>query len=146
MIAIKSIIQEIILATILGKKILTPRKSKIEVALIVFSILFFGVGIFFLSLSFNQYLQISYTPTQAAIMVAILSLILAIISWLMAWRLHTKNKLDINTMPTNIAQNIKQTLQDVYQEFEAPVREHPKTALLIATAIGFLVVNQIRRF
>lgn len=141
MIAIKSILEEIILATILGKKMLAPRKSKIEIILIIFSVMLFGVSIFFLGLSLNQYLQLTYNSAQSAIIVAVLGLILAVIGWLIAWHLHAKKKLNISTIPSNITQNIKQTIQEIYQEIETPVKDYPKTALLIAAAVGFFAVN-----
>lgn len=106
------------------------------------SALFLVTGLIFLVYGAHSWLSIHYSGEIAASITGIISLLLSvIIAGIFFAGLHYRQA-RIRKFQKNIADKIKSSLSTLEDELGDPIRENPKTALIIASFLGFLVEDQ----
>lgn len=111
--------------------------------LCVLSVSFLAMALVFLVYGTHTWLSIHYSKDMAAIIIGTISLALSITigSILLAFIYYQKMR--IRKFQERIVDKIKSSLSALEDELGDPIRENPKTALIIASLIGFLAEDQI---
>lgn len=94
------------------------------------------------------YLVNMYTPESAAIGVACSGLAVAMLSaatgMLLTSRKTAKRPMQERVVPPDIAKTLTGLIDSLAQELEDPIRDNPKTAIMIASLAGFLAGDTSR--
>lgn len=144
---IASVIEKLLLAAVVNEKVWTPRRNRADWALAALFALLAGAGTVFLLLALDRYLGGVYPPYIAALLCTAALFIAAFITAavLAARRTSARKRNVINDTRGALAENIHTMLDAVYVELENPVRENPKTSVLLATLAGFFLANHHMR-
>lgn len=134
---IAAVIEQVVLATVINGKILSPAKSRVDWALVALSCLLAGAGVFFLVLSLHRYLESVYPPAQAALATGLSAMAFAVLAGIVAWYLHQQKQATRGIARVELGKNIKDLIESLTGELDDPVRENPKTAVAIAALTGF---------
>jgi hypothetical protein len=126
----------------LAERPMVSTKRKVKWGLSAFSAFLGVIAVFFLALSLYKYLEKTYTSDIAALGAAGAVLLLAMLSYLVAWIAGRKKKqLQTVSAQNDMKNDIRVLIHDVCRELDEPVRENPKTTLLIAALAGFFIAN-----
>ena len=140
---VASIVEKLVLAAVVGEKAWMPRTSRADWALAALSVLFAAGGTGFLVLALDRYLSGVYPPYVAALFCTAALFIAALTAAaILANRRNRVGKARlIGDSHSAIATNINTMIEYACGELEHPVRENPKTAVLVATLAGFFLAN-----
>lgn len=138
---IATVVEELLLATVISEKILMPRKSKADWALIGLSALLGSMGVFLAALGLDRFLEERYPPDLAAMITAGLLFAAAFVSAAVAYFLRRQRALKLAEERNEFGKNILSLLDEVCSELNEPVRESPKTAVMLAALAGFFVAR-----
>jgi hypothetical protein len=139
---IAAAVEELLVAMIVSEKVLLPRKNVTDWALTVLAVLL-GIGGVFLSvLGLDRFLEGRYPPDMAALISAVFVFIMSFLAAALAYHFRRRKISVAGTARNEIGKNIRTLIDDICGELEEPVRESPKTAVMLAALAGFLVPHQ----
>lgn len=107
------------------------------------SVAFLVVGFIFLFYGAYTWLSLQYSRDIAAIIIGIMSICLSIVTAVILFAAVYYRTIRIRKFQERMADKIKSSLSALENELGDPIRENPKTALIIASFIGFLIEDQI---
>ena len=138
MLDIASILEELVMSMVAEKKSFF-RINKAGIALLLFSILLAVIGVVFSVLALDKYLERTYPPDIAAIGSAIVIFAVSFLAIIL--RRFTGPKKQLPQRPPANGQdgNPYELIKEICNEFEDPIRENPKMAVLMAAAAGMLM-------
>lgn len=113
--------------------------EKIGQFLCVLSISFLVAGLVFLVYGAHSWLSIHYSSEGvASVITGAISLTLSVIIASALFAVIRYHQSRVRKLHKNIANKIKSSLSTLEDELGDPIRENPKTALVIASFLGFL--------
>lgn len=107
------------------------------------SIAFLVAGLVFLLYGAHTWLSLHYGQGIAAIATGIMSLALSVIIAGILFAIIHQQKIRAKKLRKEVTDKIQSSLSTLEHELSDPVREHPKTALIIASCLGFLAEDQL---
>lgn len=137
MAGISDVVEKIVTSVLLDKEMPWPRRSKANWAFTAFSALLCGAGVILLIVAVERFLETIYRADMAAAITAII-LFAAALAVLLASRCLASCKTRQTGTGGGIGEtDIKEILDILYKELEEPVRENPKTAVILAALAGY---------
>ena len=120
-----------------------PRISATGIFFLWFAAVTAVLAVGFLLFAEYAYLTVTYTPEMAALGVACTAMAISLLSaatgMVVMNKRSAKAKRMINMQPQpDIAKTITGLIDSLSEELEEPIRENPKTAIMIASLAGFL--------
>ncbi len=139
---IAAVIEELVMAAVLSPKMPLPRKSRMDWAFMALSILLGCAGIFLSILSLERFFEARYPLDIAALSSA--AIVLTIAALIAAATYHClRRKPPASTADRQaLESSLHALLESICVEFETPVRENPKTAVLLAAIAGFVTAQR----
>ena len=139
---IAAVIEELVIAAVLSQKASLPRKSKTDWAFMALSVLLGCAGVFMSILALERFFEKQYPLDLAALLTAAVILAVAMLIAVAAhWRRHRKPP--ASTVDRHeLESSLHALLESVCAELETPVRENPKTAVLLAAIAGFITAQR----
>jgi hypothetical protein len=140
---IATIVEKLVLAAVVSEKAWMPRTSRADWALAALSVVLAAGGSLFLVLALDRYLGGVYPPYVAALYctAALFIAALTAAAILAARRNRAAKTRLMGDNRSALAANINTMIASACGELEHPVRENPKTAMLVATLAGFFLAN-----
>lgn len=136
--------ENILTIALVGKKLLSQRRSRMDKIFTAIAILLFGVGIFLSILGLARFLETLYRPDIAAIFTALIVFITAFFIILLKHLRNTCEKENLERAGNDIEKNLRKLVEAFYEELNEPIRDNPKMALLISALAGFLLMQNRR--
>lgn len=137
-----AIIESIFLKAFLDKKSSLTAESKLKVALLFFSafmvVLSIGFGLFAAYL----WLSANFSPAVTMASMGAISLTLASIGFLTIYLIFRYKAIKMKKMKDEIINVANTALEIADHELTAPIRENPKTSVLISSAAGLIAGNR----
>lgn len=137
-----AVVEELLVATIISEKVLLPRKSMADWALTALSIVLAVTGISLLLLSLDRFLEKIYPADVAALILAVIVFVAACLSAFFAARFRRRKISNLGAARQEMGNNIRAMIEGLCGELDAPVRDSPKTAVLLAALAGFVTARQ----
>ena len=137
------LIKEVLLNSVLaGSAVRTAKKTSAGIAIYLLAGCIGFLGIVFLSIASNLYLQQDYTAPAAAAMTGSAIMVLAIAIGLFG---HFRNNKSVkrSTVDHGLISSMETTLKSFMDGIEDPVKDNPKTALLMAALAGFAAGDKL---
>lgn len=137
------IVEKLLLAAAVSEKGWMPRTSKTDWALAGLSVLLMAGGTGFLVLALDRYLVGIYPPYIAALFctASLFIVALAAAAILIIRRNRVGKARLMGNSRNEISASINTMIESACGELEHPVRENPKTAMLVATIAGFFLAS-----
>lgn len=107
------------------------------------SLAFLVIGMVFLTYGVHAWLSAQYSNDIAILITGALSLAISAVIAIALLVATFYHKIRIRRYQKKMTDKIKSLLSTVENEFGDPVRENPKTALMIAAIVGFLAEDQL---
>lgn len=107
------------------------------------SVFFALIGSGFLIYAAHLWLSGHYSPDTAAAMTGVLSFIFAAFVASIVYAAARYRQSRIKKIRKQVANTIKSTLSAMNDEWGDPIRENPKTAMLIGALAGFILEDQV---
>jgi len=139
---IAAIIEELVMAAVLSPKMPHPRKSKMDWAFMALSILLGCAGIFLSILSLERFFEARYPLDIAALSSAAIVLTIAALIAVVTYHCRRRKPPASTTDRQELESRLHTLLESVCVELESPIRENPKTAVLIAAIAGFITAQR----
>jgi len=139
---IAAVIEELIMAAVLSPKISLPRKSKMDWAFMALSILLGCAGIFLSILALERFFEAQYPLDMAALLSAGVVLSVAALIALATYHCRHRKPPAASTDRQELESSLHTLLESICMELETPVRENPKTAVLLAAIAGFVAAQR----
>ncbi len=136
------VIEELLMATVMGERGSLPRKSKMDWALMVFAVLLGCAGVFLSILGLERYFEEKYPLDIAALLSSAIVLAVAFLVVLITRGCQNRKEPPPHTDRQDFEKNLHTLLDGVCKELEGPVRESPKTAVLLAAIAGFIAAQR----
>lgn len=136
-------IEQFIIDAIMGSKPVASPKNKFGLGLAALSGFFFFLMMFFISLFAYNELQAFYTQAQAALIMAAAIFILALCSSLGAYLIFKKKSKHSFARRQHLSDMIYQLGEMIGDEIDAPIRDNPKTAMILASLAGFVAGDRL---
>lgn len=131
-----AIIEGLLLAAMAGRSH-PPRKRGMERALTALSVLLGGAGVFLAVLALDRFLEQRYAPDLAALIASAAVLAGSFLAWAVAGARRKRPDAD-----GGLESELRALLGGLCAEFESPIRENPKTAVLLAALAGFMATRR----
>ena len=116
--------------------------ESIKQFLCVLSFSFMTVALVFLVYGTHTWLSVHYDEGVAAILTGAISLAVSAIIAGILYALICYHKMRIRKVQDKIVDKIRLSLSALEDELSDPIRENPKTALMIALFLGFIAKDQ----
>jgi hypothetical protein len=136
------VIEELLMATVLAKKTSLPRKSKTDWALMALSVLLGCAGVFLSILALERFFEERYPLDVASLLSAVIVLAVAASIALATQHCRHRKPPVSNTNQQELESSLHALLESICVELESPVRENPKTAVLLAAIAGFVTAQR----
>ncbi len=107
------------------------------------SVIFLCLGLGFIIYGSHLWLVNKYTPEATAGITGILIIICALIIAISAYWISLYRQLKMKKMRRTLLEKFKSSLSSLDDELGGPIRENPKTAILLASLIGFALEERI---
>jgi len=137
------VIEELLMATVLAKKTSLPSKSKMDWAFMALSILLGCAGVFLSVLALDRFFEARYPLDIAALSSA--AIVLTVAALIAATTYHCRHRKPPASSSADrheLESNLHVLLESICAELESPVRENPKTAVLLAAVAGFITAQR----
>jgi hypothetical protein len=136
------VIEELLMATVLAKKTSLPSKSKMDWAFMALSILLGCAGVFLSVLALDRFFEARYPLDIAALSSA--AIVFTVAALIAATTYHCRHRKPpaSSTDRHELESNLHVLLESICAELESPVRENPKTAVLLAAIAGFITAQR----
>lgn len=136
-----STLEHLILA-LMAQDSLTPKKNlSVPVSLIVTGLALIGLG--FLMVAAYDWLKLAYDLQTARLYMGALSLGLALLVGASAMALHVYKLKKVRDYYHVVRDNVHAALTLVSDELEDPIRENPKTAVMMAGLAGYIAAEKL---
>jgi hypothetical protein len=142
MTGVPAMIEQILVAALVGEKTLFPRKSRTDWAFTALSVLLGGAGVFLAVLGLDRFLEGLYPPDMAALGAAAIVFAAAALAAVAATHGRRRKAAASGAARDEVGRNIRALIESVCAELEGPVRDSPKTAVLLAALTGFFSAQQ----
>jgi len=116
------------------------KKSKLGLGLIPLSFFCFLLSLIFLSLSGYNYFLLYYNSSLSALLISLIALMVCLICIGIAQFLLKRN-VSSPLHETNTENFIDIVTSSISKKLIKPIQEKPKTALVLASLLGFLLMN-----
>lgn len=136
-------IEQFIIDAIMGMKPVASPKNKFGLGLAVLSGFFFFLTLFFVSLFGYNQLQTLYTQSDAALIMAAGIFILGISSSLGAYFIFKRKSKHHHARKQHITGLVAQIGDLIGEEIDGPIRDNPKTAMILASLAGFVAGDKL---
>jgi len=140
---IATVIEELVMATVLSPKAPLSRKNKMDWAFMALSVLLGCTGLFLLILSLERFFEERYPLDLAALFSGGVVLAVAALMGLLVYN-HQQKKILAASTSHELESNLHSLLKSIYTELEIPIQENPKMAVLVATIAGFISAQHRR--
>lgn len=140
MLSIAATIEDLLVAAMIGEKTL-PRKSTTEWAFRGLSVLLGGAGVFLSVLALTRFFDMRYAADMAALISAVAVFLAAFLAASISRRYRREKTSGLNAARDELGKNIHSLIQGICSELDEPIRENPKTAMLLASLAGFLTAR-----
>jgi hypothetical protein len=137
-------IEHVAIAALIGQKMLAPHKTAMDRVLTILSIAFCAAGVLLLIVAFERYLESIYRSDIAAAITAVVVLLIALGVFIAAKRSYFFQPSAPADAQKSIEKNIKDVLDLLHRDLNEPIRDNPKTAIIIAVLAGFMT-ERLRR-
>jgi hypothetical protein len=131
------LIQQMLISLMTGSRS-SPRFVLAEVVLIAISAILMCVGLIFGLYAENLWLDTKYAPEIAALATGGSAIILALIFLSIGKSIGNSKKSQFANSSPDISNTIKQVIEAIGEELEEPIRDNPKTAIALASLVGFV--------
>jgi hypothetical protein len=118
-------------------------RNKAGAGLMILSGLMLAAGLGFIIYASYLWLNAHYLPDMAAALTGALALFMAVLSALMAHAYSEYKRLRLRKIKAEATQTLQNAFDMLNAELEHPIRENPKTSVLIASLAGFMVGEKI---
>jgi hypothetical protein len=139
---VSAMIEDMLIAALIGEKTLLPRKGRMDWALTALSILLGVAGVVLSVLALERFLEGEYPPDRAALGAATIVLAAAFLAAAAASHCRRRKAAVPGSARDELGQNIRVLIEGICGELDGPVRESPKTAVLLAALAGFFAAQQ----
>lgn len=136
------LIERIMIDKLFGALVPLSGVEKIGQFFCALSIFLMVAGLVFLIYGAHIWLSIHYSKDMAAIITGIISLALSVIIASILFVVIHYHKIRIKKLHKKIEDKIQSSLLNLENELSEPIRNNPKTALIIASFLGFLAEEQ----
>jgi len=136
------VIEELLMATVLAKKTSLPSKSKMDWAFMALSILLGCTGLFLSILALERFFEARYPLDIAALSSAAIVLTIAALIAAVTYHCRHRKPPASSADRHELESNLHVLLESICAELESPVRENPKTAVLLAAIAGFITAQR----
>ncbi len=143
MVGLRSIIGGVVLDKILSSRPSLPGKNKSYHFMMAFAGLFVLIAFIFLLIALYYSLSKQYAPDMAALMTAGASLAIALLTVLAGHTVREYSRPKIDRTFHDIKSQFDAALKNMEGDWEAPIRENPKTAVALAALAGLLLADRI---
>ncbi|MBI1301923.1 MAG: hypothetical protein GC137_09745 [Alphaproteobacteria bacterium] len=114
------------------------RRSKTGFGLFALAGLLLGIALCFLIYASHLWLAENYPPETAAMFAGFLALGLAALCCLFAYGVIQYKRSQVKKLKKEIANTMNSVLEIANEEFGQPIKDNPKTAVIIASLAGFI--------
>ena len=139
---IAAVIEELVMAAVLSPKTSLPRKSKADWAFMALSVLLGSAGVFMSIVALERFFEKQYPLDLAALLTAAIVFALAAIIALTTYLCRRKKPQASSTERQELESHLHLLLESIIAELEHPVRENPKTAVILAAIAGFITAHR----
>lgn len=136
-------IEQFVIDAIMGSKPVASPKNKFGLGLAALSGFLFMLTLFFISLFAYNELQAYYTQPQAALLMAAAIFILGVCTSLSAYLLFKKKTKHNTVRRKHLSDIIYQVGEMIGEEIDGPIRDNPKTAMILASLAGFVAGDKL---
>ncbi len=119
--------------------------EKTKQFLCLLSASFLAMGFVFLVYGAHTWLSAYYSDAFAAIITGLVSLALSVVIAIMHFAAIRYHKARIRTFRKTITDEIMSSISILENELGDPIRENPKTSLIIASVLGFWIEDQFSK-
>ena len=140
--AIRATLLEQVLISMLTQDSISSRRSPAGPAFIVSAVLALA-GSGFLIVAGYEWIAMHYDVQTAQIGVGLLALALALIVATGAYAVHIYKLKKVRAYYNVVKDNINNAMHLVADELEEPIRENPKTAMLMASLAGYVAAEKL---
>jgi hypothetical protein len=130
--------EELIVSSLISEKMLRPHHWGARLSLVALMLPLAAGGLVFLAVALDRRLELHTSPDVAALAAALLLFLCAAAAWATARVLGRARATHLTAARRELGANVRMLIDDVCAELEDPVRDNPKTAVLIASLAGFL--------
>jgi uncharacterized membrane-anchored protein len=117
--------------------------EKAKTCLSVLSVCFMVAGLVFLIYAAHVWLSAHYSRDIAAAITGLLCVAFSAVLAGIVFAILCYRKARIKAIQRHIPDTIKSLLSTLETELTSPIRENPKTAVIMASILGFLIENQL---
>lgn len=120
-----------------------PKFNTKGIMMIWFAAVWAVLGSGFLLYAGFLYLQTRYTPDMAALIMAAAAMVFSVLVAFAGVQTMKRHPRSHHAHPpgADMAQMVNQLIDTIGDELEEPIRDNPKTALMVASLAGFLAGN-----
>jgi hypothetical protein len=141
MAGIPSAAESILAVALIGKGLLSRRRSRMDEALTVLAILLCTAGVFLTILGLERFFQTLYRPDIAALLTAASVFAVALLATLAKQMKNAYGRNAIKHAGSDIEKSLRGIVETLQQEMNEPIRDNPKMAVLIAAIAGFAATH-----
>ncbi len=134
-----AVIEPLLVSRIISHKAPFGSKTKAGIVLLLISAFFFTFALAFLVFGVFLHLSNNYSVEEAAIAVGLGTLGIAIVTGLISYIIYKMKMRRIKHAKEDVEALITLGLDIFDREVEAPIRDHPKSSILISGLAGLLV-------
>lgn len=138
MTGISDVVEKMVTSVLLDRGMPWQRHSRADWVLAALSVLLSGAGVILSVIAVERFFEASYQPDISAAMTAVIAFGVSVIIMLLSRRSFHSKARRVSGMSTITQGDIKEILDILYQGLEEPVRDNPKTAVLLAAIAGYL--------
>ena len=142
MLGMTTVIEELLMATVLSQKVSLPRKSKMDWALMALSVLLGCAGVFLSILALERFFEARYPLDTATLLSAAIVLTISFLILLATDGFRNRRVPPPDVKHHEFEKSLHTLLESIYNELEGPVRESPKMAVLLASLAGFIAAQR----
>ena len=136
-------IEQFVIDAIMGMKPVASPKNKLGLGLMALSGFLFLLALSFLSVFGYIQLQTIYPAAQAALLMAAGVFILFLCTALSGYLIFKKKSKHTNVRRQHLTDMIYQFGELIGDEIDTPIRDNPKTAVLLASLAGFVAGEKL---
>lgn len=138
-----TVVEHIILDKILRSNAPLSAKGDFGQGAFVLSVFCMTLGFGFLIYGAHIWLAQTYAPDVAALATGGLSLALALVVGVGAYALRRWRRAGFTKKRGEIVKSLEDAVSSLDDQFGGPIRENPKTAVLLATIAGFVLEDRV---
>lgn len=131
-------LENVLIDRVLSKDAPFTGKSKAGLGLFTLALAFLLIALAFFIYAAYLWMSKNYPPEVAATLMGGLILSLAAISGIVAYAILSYKRLRMKKLKNEIIETMQSAIELADEEISEPIKENPKTAVLIASLAGFV--------